>query len=675
MATSENSLTRRTFVAAAAGTAVAAAAGTTFAHAAESASSDSAAADLSGAKDGTYTAEGTGIGTVSATVTIENGQITDCQLDLSGETVFMGGQLVEPLQAAVVDAQGAGFETIAGCTLTCYGVMDAVSACIAQAKGEQVTPSTVGAWDDQSATDWLGTEPEVAEADITETIDTDILIIGAGNAGMAAAAYAAENGLDFRVLESAPSVQDTRHWFGAVDSRAAQEAGCEPMNRKKLLSEISRYASGKCNQKVIKTWIDESAALYDFVSGILENDPYNYTCTFTAGDEARWPDSCNEENTVYFFPEQEHTYIGSEKPRNVVFQEVVEKDGYSIDFNTSLVKLERDADGRVTGVIAQNTRDGHFVRANAAKGVLLACGGYDGNPWMMEALDPLSTSTITCTNASPRDRGMGIRAAVWAGAQLQAEPASMLFDRGLVENGVDAGYVDNPKAFAGKEFPGTLRQYNPGTQPFLKVNRKGERFMNESQPYNDAPYAASKQPGHVYCQVFDANFQPDVERFHTIGCSAMARNMGMEGAMEDYLANGLIKQADTLDELADKLGFEGEAKDTFLATCDRYNELFDAQDDEDFGKPAVRLSELRTAPFYGCWLGSSLLCTMQGVEINANSQVVDAESEPIPGLYAAGNNAGSMFSGNYPCLMPGLRCGSAQVQGIKAVKVMAGIDA
>ncbi len=668
---SEN-VSRRTFVAAAAGTAAMAAAGAQIAKAAEATAP--AAEDLSGAKDGTYTADGQGVGTVTATITVKDGAITDCQLDLSGETVFMGQQLAEPLQQAVIDAQGAGIDAIAGCTLTTNGVIDAVAACVAQAKGEKPAETGVNAWDDQSAEDWLGTEPTIAEDKITETIDTDILIIGAGNAGMAAAAYAAEHGLNFRVLESAPSVQDTRHWFGAVDSRAAKEAGCEPMNRKKLLSEISRYASGKVNQKVVKLWIDESAALYDFVSGILENDPYNYKCTFTAGDEARWPDSCNEENTVYMFPEMEHTYIGSEKPRNVVYQEVVEKDGYAIDFNTALVKLEKDATGRVTGVIAQNTRDGHYVRANAAKGVLLACGGYEGNPWMMEQLDPLSTSAITCTNASPRDKGMGIRAAVWAGAAMQAEPASMLFDRGLVENGVDAGYVDNPKAFAGKEFPGTLKQYNPGTQPFLKVNRNGERFMNESQPYNDAPYAATKQPGHVYCVVCDGNVQDDVERFHTIGCSAGTRKTGFEKLSGQYLESGLVKQADTLDELADKLGFTGEAKETFLATCDRYNELFDAQDDEDFGKPAVRLSELRTAPFYGWWQSSSILCTMQGIEINEKTQAMTPEAEPIEGLYVAGNNAGDMFSGNYPCLMPGLRCGSAQVQGIKAVKVMAGID-
>ena len=271
--------------------------------------------------------------------------------------------------------------------------------------------------DKGSEYDWLGTEPNIDDASIAETWDTDILIVGAGNGGMCAAAYAAKSGLKFRVIEQNPVVQDTRHWYGAVDSSEAKKAGVT-INRKKLLSEISRYASGKCDQRVVSTWINESAAMHDFVAGILESDPYNYTCVFTAGEEARWPES--EDSTDYMFPEQEHTYHGSEIPRNEVFQQYIEGLGYSVDFNTSLVKLEKDGNGRVTGIIAQKS-SGEFVRINAAKGVLLACGGYPGNPYMMEALDPLGTSVTTACSFSPSDQGMGIRAAMWAGASLDKE--------------------------------------------------------------------------------------------------------------------------------------------------------------------------------------------------------------------------------------------------------------
>ena len=624
---------------------------------------------------GTYTAKGQGInGEVTVTMTFDADKITDVVLDVSGETPSIGQAAAEELKAMILEAQSGEIDGVSGATLTSQGVMQAAQKCIAQAKGEAVVE--VVQLDQGSDEDWLGKEPEIDEASIAETWDTDILIVGAGNGGMCAAAYAAQNGLNFRVIEQNPVVQDTRHWYGAIDSSAAKEAGAT-VNRKKLLSEISRYASGKCNQKVVRTWIEESAAMHDFVSGILESEPYNWKCEFTSGDEAHWPES--EDSSTYLCPEQEHNYRASESEygldRNGVFLEYIQGLGYDVDFNTSLVKLEKDDTGRVTGIIAQKA-SGEFIRINAAQGVLLACGGYPGNPYMMEQLDPLGTSVTTACSFSPSDKGMGIRAAVWAGAQLDDEPAPMLFDRGIVAPGVDGGYVENPSAFGGKEFPGTVRQYNPGTQPFLKVNRRGERFANESSPYNDIVYAAAHQPGRVYAQIHDANYFEDIQRFHTIGCSAQSRNIPgyMENMLAEREAEGLVMKADTLEELADKLGFEGESKETFLKTVERYNELYDQQSDDDFGKMAVRLSEIRTAPFYGLWLGASLLTTEQGISINEKTQALDQNNEPIPGLYITGDMSGSFFANNYPCLMAGIACGRTLTFAIKAIKQMAGLE-
>lgn len=620
---------------------------------------------------GTYTGAADGIhSTITVTMTFDEEKVTDVVLDVSGETPGYGQDAGDALREALLAAQSTDIDGVSGSTITSHAVIQAADKCFAQARGEAVMD--IVTVDKGSEEDWLGTEPVIDDASVAETWDTDILIVGAGNGGMCAAAYAAQNGLNFRVIEQNPVVQDTRHWYGAVDSSEAKKAGVT-INRKKLLAEISRYASGKCDQRVVSTWINESAAMHDFVSGILESDPYNYTCVFTAGEEARWPES--EDGPDYMFPEQEHTYHGSEIPRNQVFQQYIEGLGYSIDFNTSLVKLEKDGDGRVTGVIAQKS-SGEFVRINAAKGVLLACGGYPGNPYMMEALDPLGTSVTTACSYSPSDQGMGIRAAMWAGASLDKEAAPMLFDRGLVAPGVDGGYVDSPSAFGGKAFPGTVRQYNPGTQPFLKVNRKGLRFTNESSPYNDTSYAAGNQPGRVYAQIHDANYFEDIQRFHTIGCSAQARNVPgmMEGQIARYVEEGLIFQADTLEELADKLGFDADAKTSFLATVERYNELYDKQSDDDFGKMAPRLSAIRQAPFYGCWLGASLLTTEQGIAINENTQALDEERNPIQGLYITGDMSGSFFANNYPCLMPGIACGRTLTFAIKAIKQMGGLE-
>ena len=647
------------------------------------ASSSTAAPAASGAA-GTYipgTYEGTAEGissTVKVTMTFSDSAVTDVVVDTSGETASYGAAAADQLREQLMAAGSAEIDGVSGSTITSDAVMKAAKSCYAQAKGEAAVTSVQLPTGDEN--DWLGKEPDIDEAAITETVDTDILIVGAGNGGIFAAAYAAANGLNFRVIEQNGNVQDTRHWYGAIDSAAAKEAGEKPADRAKLLSEISRYASGKCDQRVVKTWINESAAMHDFMRSILE-DKYGWTCDFTSGAEAAWPAENAEHNTDYLFPVQEHNYMASEsasgKPRNELLLDYIRELGYDVDFKTSLAKLEKDSTGRITGIIAQSTEDDHFIRYNANKGVLLACGGFPGNPYMMEQLDPLGTSVTTACSYSPADKGYGIRAAVWAGANLDKEAAPMLFDRGIVAPGVDGGYVASDSAFGGKAFPGPIRQYNPGTQPFLKVNRNGERFANESSPYNDIVYAAAHQPGRVYAQICDANVLEDAKRFHTIGCSAQTRAGGekyFQGKVDEAVAAGTLFVCDTIEELADKLGFTGEAKDTFLATVERYNELYDKQNDEDFGKPAYRLSAIRTAPFYGCWLGASLLTTEQGIAINDKGQALDNDNKPMPGLYVTGDMSGSFVANNYPCLMAGVAMGRTLTYAIKAIKQMGGLE-
>ena len=628
---------------------------------------------------GTYEGTAEGISsTVKVTMTFSDSAVTDVVVDTSGETASFGAAAADELREQLMAAGSAEIDGVSGSTITSDAVMKAAKSCYAQAKGEAVVSSVQLPTGD--ANDWLGKEPDIDETAITETVDTDILIVGAGNGGMFAAAYAAANGLNFRVIEQNANVQDTRHWYGAIDSAAAKAAGEKPADRAKLLSEISRYASGKCDQRVVKTWINESAAMHDFMRSILE-DKYGWVCDFTSGSEAAWPAENAEHNTDYLYPVQEHNYMASESasglPRNELLLQYIQELGYDVDFKTSLAKLEKNSDGRITGIIAQSTEDAHFIRYNANKGVLLACGGFPGNPYMMEQLDPLGTSVTTACSYSPSDKGYGIRAAMWAGANLDKEAAPMLFDRGVVAPGVDGGYVDSDTAFGGKAFPGKIRQYNPGTQPFLKVNRNGERFANESCPYNDIVYAAAHQPGRVYAQICDANILEDAKRFHTIGCSAQTRNGGekyIQGKMDEAIEAGALFKCDTLDELADKMGFTGATKDTFLATVERYNELYDKQNDEDFGKPAYRLSAIRTAPFYGCWLGASLLTTEQGIAINEKGQALDNNNQPMEGLYITGDMSGSFFANNYPCLMAGVAMGRTLTFAMKAVKQMAGLD-
>ena len=530
-----------------------------------------------------------------------------------------------------------------GAALSALGVAAAGVMPAAEAKAEE-TKAPVSA-----NPDWLGEAPVIDASQITETWKTDLLIVGAGNGGMMAASVAADNGVDFRVIEQNSVVCDTRHWYGAINSSAAKAAGVE-VDIAKLRSEASRYTSGKMDQRVLNVWINESAAMHDYLAPILEEA--GLVCDFANDKELEV-----EHHTQYYCPPQQHFWGDYNPPRNNLLQQRIESKGYYIDFNTSLVELVKDGD-RVTGAIAQNLNTGAYILIEAAWGVLLATGGYEGNPEMVEALAPIIPKCVTACSFYPSNKGMGIKAAIWAGAEHDLEAAPMIFDRGLVAPGVDAGYVTDNQG--NKVFPGTVRQFNPGTQPFLKVDRDGVRFMDESQPYNDAVHAAARRKGGVYCQVFDSNVASDVQRFFTLGCSALTRMQGdnlVPNTIEPQVEAGLVKKADTLEDLADQLGFTGKAKENFLATCARYNELYDMQEDVDFGKPAYRLSELRNPPYYGLWLGGSLLCTGDALWINEDMQVLTPERDVIEGLYATGNCAGTTFVDNYPELFPGMCLG------------------
>lgn len=526
--------------------------------------------------------------------------------------------------------------------------------------------SEVSSATEEGKTDWLGKEPEIKDSDIVETIDTDLVIVGAGNGGLLAAALAADAKMDFHIVEQNSFVCDTRNWYGVVNSSDCLAAGLS-CDKGKMLRDLSRYSSGKNNQKVVKVWLDESAKMHDYVKAFM--DSYGFDCYFEKDTGIE---------TEYYAPAQQHNYIAREDseyadvPRNKLFQMYIEEKGYAIDFNRGLEKLIKK-DGKIVGIITGTDEEGKYVQYNA-KNVILAAGGYEGNTDMMEALSPLAVKTTTACSYFPLNKGMGIKAALWAGASMDTESAPMIFDRGAVAPGVNAGYVTSENGT--KSFPGTISQFNPGTQPFMKVNRDGLRFANESAPYNDIIFAAGNQKGGVYCQIMDGNHKADWQKFHLMGCASLTRVLPdmMEESLEKYVEDGIIMKADTLDELADKLGFEGKSKENFLAQCDRYNTYYDNGFDEEFYKDPERLSELRTAPFYGTWLGGSLLCTGDGIQINEKMQVLDTEKNVIEGLYAIGNNSGSVFANNYPELYPGMACGRTLTFAMKAINVITGND-
>lgn len=330
----------------------------------------------------------------------------------------------------------------------------------------------------------------------------------------------------------------------------------------------------------------------------------------------------------------------------------------AVFFETVLVKLEQNREGRVTGVIAK-TSDG-FIRINAGKGVALCCGGYAYNKEMLAALNPNAYLSTVEADASTLDTGDGIKAAMWIGADKDPDATAMLFDRGTIApdqisdgNWEKSGY------------------FHLGSQPWLKVNLRGERFCNESVPYDFILHAAFMEPGHLYNTIYDSSWMEQISQFQQIGCARIIPSrsggklqifspeaeMGLLMGMEEA---GFIQRADTLEELAGKLNMPVE---TFVDTVKRYNELCKKGVDEDFGKEPYRMLPLEKAPFFGCRQGASLLCTLDGLRINTKMQVLDTNSNPIEGLYAAGDCSGGFFAHNYPEYIVGVAVGRTLTEG------------
>jgi hypothetical protein len=527
-----------------------------------------------------------------------------------------------------------------------------------------------------AAADWLGTEPEVSESDVVETAETGILIIGAGCAGIVAGATAADLGEDFIIVDKHTEASSPHFDVGAINSRFTPEG--QEINKGRLLNELNRYASFKNDSSVCNTWINESAELVEWLCDV----PYasvigpKVTCAVTVenGGEGR------AGGTIYYIPAECHTFsdpdgegMAARVNHVTALTEFIISKGYGVLYEHDLVKLIKEGD-RVTGAYLQTAAG--IKRVNASKGVILATGGYAGDPDMLAARDPMVVSCVTSTNYNMLNTGQGIKAGIWAGGSMDIEPAHMIFDRGIVPPGTDAGLDPTTKTFA------TGGQTNFGSQPFLKVSRLGKRITNESCNYDAICHAASRQPGGVWCIVFDANMPKDVLGFQSQGCSAMTWRQFAEGGnnagksvAETYakqIEDGLLFEADSLDALADKLGFSGDAKATFLATVERYNDLYDEGEDVDMGKEAYRLSAIRQGPFYGAWFGGSLLTTLDGLRINKDMQVIDTDENPIAGLYAIGTSSGSFYAGNYPVFIVGDCLGRNMTFGRHAARHIAG---
>ncbi len=618
-------------------------------------------------KPGTYSAKASGIGEVIVTMTFDTDKITDVVLDVSNETPSIGQAAAGALRQSLLNAQSAEIDAVSGASITSKAVHQAAAKCIAQAKGEiPVEVITKSAAADENDGDWLGKAPEIAEKDIVDTITTEILVVGCGTGGMFAVAAAAEEGAKVIGIDRYATGTGIRDDLAAIDSRYQKEYGTK-IDKFQFINAATMYAGGRLQQKLVRLWCDESGEAIDWYGDRLKergvelwhepgkDDAGANWHHFPTGHSPRWRTSDD----------------GTGKPLNgdkVIF-DYAKKLGARFDYNTRMVKLEKK-DGRVTGCIATNS-EGRYVRYNASKGVVVATGGYSRNYGMLRALQPQTLSVIGRNRSMPGALGDGIRACLWAGASMDATHSAMKFDRCAIR----------PDQTPGEE---TAKKNDYGmfwmaSQPWLKVNADGERFINESGTYENILHSDQYQKGHCHYTLFDSNWKKYVAQFKMHGCSRLVPfengadpnipyQVYEKKYLQECLQKGFVKQADTIEDLARQLGLPPEA---LKATVTRYNKLVADKNDVDFGKEPYRLTPLDTPPFFGAKNTGDILCTMDGIVIDANMNALDEDNYPIPGLYVIGNDSGCYFANTYPNLVTGMACGRTVTFGRHVGKYLA----
>lgn len=607
---------------------------------------------------GTYTASAPGFGgEVVVTITVDETAILSASVEAAGETVGIGSVAAEKLAEEIMAKQSHQLDAVSGATRTSEAVKKACESCIAQAKGIDVSLLQAEApAKEEAPKDWLGEEPEVG--DVTATIDTEVLVIGAGTAGVFAACAAVEEGAKTILIEKfdeaygGAGIRDT---LAAIGSREQIESGKNP-DKFDVITEMYRQSNGYGDQRLYKLWADHSGEAIDWYTDRMKE----------AGLSVRFEEDDHSKAVRYPIYDVGHSLQmsatqGEHGVSANILKEYGKAKGLEVHYETTLVKLIKE-EGKVTGIYA-NTKNG-MVRYNASKGVIVCTGGYSLNMDMMNALQPETVKMININYSYPGSMGDGIKACLWAGAAMDETHAGMLFDRGAV--------MPNQ---VGPTPTGVL--FWMGSQPFLKVDLDGNRFTNESGCYDHILHDAFNLPGMTYAEVWDANYIADMQRFDTHGCSRMFPHVnGAESVwplefneavfMPQYRGQGIVVKADTIPELAEKLGLPVE---NFVKTVERYNELYDKQVDEDFGKEAFRLSALRTPPFEGVRLsGGYFICTLDGIRIDTNINAVDAEGKPIEGLYVAGDCSGGYFDTSYPNLLAGCAAGRSITFGRLAGK-------
>lgn len=510
------------------------------------------------------------------------------------------------------------------------------------------------------ASSWRTAPEPIAEDSIAETADCDVLVIGLSFSGCAAFRAAAEAGAKVIAMEAHPEDNHTclgMGHFGHINSEFLRERGVNGVDPIEFLDNWQLRAANRSNAALARKFTNTCGEAFDwYIDCLTQEERDALEIQFYPTDES-----------YTTFKNGLGTYIGTastmpvqEKILGNLLQVGLDA-GAQIYWGCPAQQLTTDADGAVTGAIGQK-EDGSYVKVAASKGVIVAAGDYSGNQEMAKELLSQITNMIGDDGEiiSSGYQGDGLKLCYWAGGQLDPYQSSM---------GGDYYYpCDSPM--------------DPlGSAASLWINADGKRYCNEGFGFMEwAAYAGALQPQGPVANVFDSNYEALIKAQPACHMGIDYPNGGMDGLpalLEAAVAGGaegsgadtnpVVYAADDYATLGGYLGYEGETLDNFVASIERYNELCATGLDEDFGKEKSLMFAVNQPPYYAYKGEKSLggmLCNTSGVAIDENGQVLARETfRPIPGLFAAGNTAGSRFGIQYTTALCGVSIAFAVTQG------------
>ncbi|MBE5996795.1 MAG: flavocytochrome c [Lachnospiraceae bacterium] len=524
---------------------------------------------------GTYTGTAKGFGgDINVTVTVSENAIEDIQIDGSHETENIGSFAVEMLGDKIMEAQNPNVDAISGATVSSNGIIRALNNALVLAGADLTRFNIEEAADGEKIMAY-------------EDLDCDIVIIGAGGAGMTAAINATQAGKKVILLEKMPyaggNTTKATGGMNAAETHYQEEQGIED-SVEVFVEDTMKGGHDLNDRDLVTIMAQNSSSAIDWLDSIGAPLP---KVSFSGGAT----------NKRIHAPED-----GSGVGAFLVtrFLNKIDELGIDVMYNTTATSL-MTLDGKVTGVMAEGPDAYYTIHSKA---VILATGGFGNNQSMI--VNYRNDLLGTVTTSAPGVTGDGIVMAEAVGAdlvdieQIQLHPTveqatSMLITESVRGDGA------------------------------ILVNQEGKRFINELLTRDVVSAGELEQPGSYAYIIFDQNLRDGLK------------------AVEKYVSTGITVQADTIEGLAEQLDIDPA---TLADTLAKWNQYVADKKDPDFGRDTGMDADLSKAPYYAIKIAPGIHHTMGGVKINTEAQVIDTAGNPIPGLFAAGEVCGGVHGGN-----------------------------